>query len=303
MKLKKLLKLKKLRGLSPVIAQMLLIGLVITASAITFATVIIAVTTKDPISITIREANDFRLIDTDLNSTKFNSFTILVENSGTRHIGILNSSISVLDSSNNLLSSWVMESNQEIQAKLSKLIHLRTANEAEWLSLSDSITIQAPIFALDAAFEVADKLTVSKSVFITKELTLPGPLQFETNRTSIDNNIAINISDLNNNSLELSVKNYGALDINYTIEFVVSNRSLDLSVTYVGSTVLLGNNIQGSLPGTEDEDPTSSPQEETLVITITNKIAINPGEDEFYIIVWLKVKSKIFDTLFIICKT
>ena len=208
-----------------------------------------------------------------------------------------------------VLPSWVMESDQEIPSQLSQNIYLHSTSLSgtDWLSINDTITIEISIYALDTEYVSADKLNIKKDIKISKDLANIGPIVFSTNNPVYSsNNVAINISDTNNNSLELEVLNYGALDVNYTIELIASNRTLNLSLSYIGSVNDVGNYISDSIQGALGNIPTSSSDlspSRTLVLTITNKTAIINGVDEFYVTAWLKIKSKIYDTLFIICKT
>ena len=84
-KMKKHLKLK--RGISPIIAEILLIGLTMLAGAITFGTVMVVYNSKQPIEVRIDSFSDFKLNNYS-NSTKYNSFSFVLDKQGHRAVGV-----------------------------------------------------------------------------------------------------------------------------------------------------------------------------------------------------------------------
>ena len=101
------------------------------------------------------------------------------------------------------------------------------------------------------------------------------------------------------------VQNYGHLAVNYTLDFMVSNRNVSITNTYVNLPgVNLSSTINGNLPAAIGNIPSSSAdspgsKNETIIFRVTSTKAVST--DLYYVIVWLKIESTVQDTLVIVC--
>ena len=176
----------------------------------------------------------------------------------------------------------------------------------DWLSFGSTIKVQLVAYGLDQSYSTADKATVTSSITIGSNLVSSGPLRILTNQSQSgsSNYAVLDSTNSNNNTLEIVVQNYGHLDVNYTLDFMVSNRNVSITNTYVNSLgVNLSSTIGGSLPAAIGNNPSSSANlngtNETIIFSVTSTKSVST--DLYYVIVWLKIESTVQDTLVIVC--
>ena len=298
------------RGISPIVAEMLLIGLTMLAGAITFGTVIVILNTKEPIVVSVDSFSDFKLVNSS-SSTKYNSFSFVLDNQGKRDAGVKASDFrlyNVTGGSNTLLLNWTMSRDYDLSSLQSYYVTITSNSSSvkDWLSFGSTIKVQLVAYGLDQSYSTADKATVTSSITIGSNLVSSGPLRILTNQSQSgsSNYAVLDSTNSNNNTLEIVVQNYGHLDVNYTLDFMVSNRNVSITNTYVNSLgVNLSSTIGGSLPAAIGNNPSSSANlngtNETIIFSVTSTKSVST--DLYYVIVWLKIESTVQDTLVIVC--
>lgn len=295
---------KNIRGISPIIAEILLIGLTILAGAITFGTVIVAMTSKPPLVVSIDSFSDFTLTNST-NSTRYNSFSFVLDNQGKRDVGVNAADFKLFnttDGSSSLLQNWTLSQNYQLNSLQSYFITATSIsnNESTWLTFNSTIKVELTAYALDQAYNVADRSVVQASTSIDANLISAGPLTIETNNTlsSSINYVALNAMDPANNSLQINVFNYGHLPVNYTLDFIISNSSVSITNEYVTSNVNLGSTVNGYLPAADGNKPSSTSSITPNQTIISSVFSPTYGH---FIIIWLKIGTSIQDTLIISC--
>ena len=294
---KKILRAK--RGLSPIVAEILLIGLTMLAGALTFGTVIVVLTSKEPIVVNIDNFSDFKL-EGYSNSTKYNTFSFVIDNQGKRAIGVRAQDFQLFNaSSNKEIPNWNMSRNCELSSLQSYYITVTTAdtNQSNWISFQSSIKVQIIAYGLEDSYDNADKAVFSSGITVSDELVSVGPLELISNRTVLgnENYATLNSSLSFNNSLEINVQNFGNLNTSYSLDFIVSSRNISMTLHYLGSSTNLSSVLYESLPPAQGDNPSSS---QTIVLTASTPVS---STNNYFIIVWLKVNSAIQDTLVISC--
>ena len=294
------------RGLSPIIAEILLIGLTMLAGAVTFGTVIVVLNAKEPILVSIDSFSDFKLVNST-SSTRYNSFSFVLDNGGKRAVGFLHTDFELYNNTGgtkNPLSNWSIARDYELSALQSYYITIssNSTQPEDWLSFNSSITLQITVYGLDQSYSKADKSTISNSVTIGSSYVSSGPLVLKNNQTT--NNFAeLNATVSTYNSIKIDVENYGNIAVKYTLDFIVSNRSLLITTHYINSPTNLTSTIDGSLPSASGSNPATSANlnlNSTIVLTVSSSLGTAPST-EFYVIIWLKIESTIQDTLVIVC--
>ncbi len=279
------------------------------AGAITFSTVVVILNSKEPIVVSIDSFSDFKLTGSN-NSTRYNSFSFVLNNQGKRDIGLRSSDVEIYNgtiSSANLLSNWTIGRDYLLSSLQSYYITVTSTSNSptDWLQFNSTITLKLTVYATDQSYNKADKLTISAPVTIGSSYVSSGPLKLLDNQTisGSNNYAALDSTSKTNNSLEIVVLNYGNLPVNYTLDFIVSNSSLAITTKYIGTNTNLTSTIDGYLPAANGLNPSSSAgitPNKTIVLTVT---ALSPpsANSNYYVIVWLKIESTIEDTLMIVC--
>lgn len=295
--------LKKKRGISPIIAEILLIGLTLLAGAITFTTVFVVMTTKEPIVVRVDSFSDFRLTGYS-NSTKYNSFSFVLDNQGKRAVGVRAQDFKMWI--NGILNdSWSISRDYELGAFQSYSISVTTNNQSSWLAFNSSIKIQLTAYGLETSYDQADKQVIISSTTINSNLISTGPIQLKNSLESngVRNYAYLQASNLANNTMNITVQNYGHLNTSYSLDFIVSSPNINLTLNYFGSTANLSTQIDGYLPAASGDSPFNS----TLLIinaSFVNKTSVvntSNLKNNYFIIAWLKIDQSIQDTLLISC--
>ncbi len=296
------------RGISPIVAEMLLIGLTMLAGVITFGTVMVVLNSKEPIVVSIDSFSGFKLTDST-NSTRYNTFSFVLDNQGKRDAGVKASDFklyNVTAKGDILLANWTMSHNYQLNSLQSYYVTIvsTSTNTSNWLSFDSTIKIQLVAYGLDQPYSSADKVTEQATTTISSSMVAIGPMMLKTNYTGTDNAnyAALDSTNPNNNSLRIDILNYGNLPVNYTLDFIVSSINVTIKNTYSKSTTNLGSMINGYLPAANGNNPSSTADpgsQGTIIFTVTStKFA---PADLYYVIVWLKIDTNIQDSLMISC--
>ena len=294
---KKHLKLK--RGISPIIAEILLIGLTMLAGAITFGTVLVVYNSKQPIEVSIDSFSDFKL-NSYSNSTKYNCFSFVLDNQGQRAVGVRAQDFQLYNAtSGKIIPNWSIPRDYELSSLQSYYITVTTqdTNQSNWLSFQGSIRISLIAYGLESSYDTADKSTITSTTTIETSMVSAGPLQLTSNRSipGISNYAQIQSSKSSNNTIEIFVQNYGHINTSYTLDFIASNTSLGMKIKYLGQTNYLYSEIDANIsPAIGNTYTTSTP----LILTVTSPSGPN---NNYFITVWLKIDSNIQDTMIISC--
>ena len=272
------------------------------AGVITFSTVYIAFNAKEPIVVNIDSFSDFKLTNST-NSTKYNSFSFVLDNQGKRAVGVRASDF-VATSPGMNLTSWKMSRDYELSSLQSYYITVNTKsnNQSDWLSFNTSVTIHLIAFGLEDSYDVIDKADISSSITINSEIVSNGPIRLDSPQIISRNGsyVPLSLTNNSNNTLEIDVQNYGNVPVNYSLEFIVSNMSLSITTNYKGSLDNLTSIIPGYLPSASENVPSSSASySNTVVLTVTGTPS---GTTDYYVIIWLKIESTIQDTLIVVCQ-
>ena len=270
---------------------MMLIALTMLAGAITFVTVITVMTSKEPIVVSIDSFADFKLTGFT-NSTKYNSFSFVLDNQGKRAIGVRAQDFQ-LWINGTLNNTWIISRDYELGSLQSYSITATSTsnNESDWISFNTPIKILLIVYGLENSYNQADKSDISATTTIDSSKISVGPLQLN-NSISLGTNNSINL--LAPGSMNISVLNYGHLNTSYTLDFIVTSVDSNFSTHYLGSSTNLSTQITGYI--TSAASIGNSP-------SISIPIILNAYSSSNYtIIVWLKIGSTIQDTLYIFCQ-
>lgn len=290
---------KSKRGVSPIIAEILLIGLTMLAGAITFTTVYVAYNSKPPISVTIDSYSDFKLVNSN-NSTKYNSFSFVLDNQGKREVELKQNDFKLFNVLNNPLLNWTISRDFELAPLQSYSITvISTSNkDSDWLTFNSTINVQLTVSALDNG----EKATISSSFTIDSSVVSQGPLKISIPAKYLNKTKSGSFAILNStvNNLTVDVLNFGHLPVNYTLEFIDSNLNLTISTQYLNNS-FLPNIIYGHLPAASGNSNSSSANlSETVRLTVGLK-PLSPSGN-YLVMILLKIDTNIQDSLIVACQ-
>lgn len=296
------------RGISPIIAEILLIGLTMLAGAVTFGAVIYVLDSKEPIVVSIDSFSNFKLTNST-SSTRYNSFSFVLDNQGKRDAGVKASDFKLFNitaTGDIPLSNWTMSRDYQLNSLQSYYVTVvsTSTNTSNWLSFNSTIKVQLIAYGLDQSYSVADKITVQAITTISSNMITNGPMMLQTNYTGTNsaNYAALDSTNPSNNTLKIDVLNYGNLPVNYTLDFIVSSRNVTIKNTYSGQTTNLGSTINGYLPAANGNNPSSTASQNsngTIIFTVTSTKFTSSFT--YYVMIWLKIDTNIQDTLIISC--
>jgi len=282
----KIVKIRKKRfGVSPVIAEIMLIGMVVLAASIVITIGFITITTKASLQLNIVSIENWRLESKNL-STKYDTFDIIVENPGTRVIKLESSKFELKNESmSNKLSSWLMESDVILIPNQQIIIKISTVDNFEWVARGDNVIIELTAIAEDEPVISATTISQSLGTMIKVEESIDGPMSIVLNTTT---NLTLPLAD----TASIDIENYGGNPINYTIDIFSSNASLNLSLqNSIGENLPFLFDINGSLASASVLSPSDTTLGQTIFLTV-NSAPVGTT----FVYIWLKVGSKILDS-------
>ena len=281
---------KKRRGVSPVIAEIMLLGLVLLAASIAVTITFITINTKDPIDLRIVTAGNWRLDSSDI-STTYNTVDLILSNPGTRHLGIEPSGIVFTNvSSGTVLTSWSIQSEIKVFAQQRIIVEISTSLSNEFLTRNSTVEFQITAFALDEARNTASTNTQTLQTVVIAEESIIGPLILNLNTTQMDG-LSLSAS---NNSLAIDVLNYGGTAVNYTLDIFTSNKTLDLTLQTLGGINASSlSDVNGNITAASILIPSNTATTSQTMILTVNNLSIS---EVHFIYIWLKVGSQIYDT-------
>ncbi len=206
--MKKLFKSRrKKRGISPVIATVLLIGLVVVAGLGVAIVMFGTINTPDPLGIEVLGFSSFETTDNDI---KIDKFDITLQNTERTNIEITEESFSLFSIDRTLISGWSMDQSSIILPGLgSETIELscdNTVDQSELTPENDTIYIEVTIYPQGKVNSRSGK-TIRSDIFKVGDTYGPVSLVSRTPITTFSQSgLIMNFSVINNGSLALDLR-------------------------------------------------------------------------------------------------
>lgn len=279
----------------------MLIGIVVVAGAVVTSTVLVVMTSEDPLELQIIASSNYRVREAGVYDVRHNSFDLVMQNPGSRGLGFEVGAVAVyIDDGATQLTTWQLEDPFLLQSSQRAVVSVYSTSE--WLSRGDELVVTVTGYALDGPSTSPDQVTATYSTIVSGENAVVGPLELVHNQTGV-NPPALTVNDPTNNSLQIDVVNYGGRSVSYTVEVLVSNESLSVDLWYSNGTDITSDAIvRGYLVAAS---PTSSVSTasvsplQSVTIKMDNATSYNGN---YFVYVWLKVGGLIYDSLVVVCE-
>ncbi|MHA2365472.1 MAG: hypothetical protein ACXAC7_16060 [Candidatus Hodarchaeales archaeon] len=284
---------RRIRGLSPVIAEILLIGLVVLATASIIVIGIAILVAEDPLELSIEELSNWRLETSDPTTsydTKYNTFNLILENPGTRDIGIDTEDFQLYNTTGAspiLMSSWLMESDIKLIAKQQISIQIYTTTITDRFKRDDSIEVTITAYDINTPKTSASKISKTYSSTVTAEGSIKGPLMLTSS----------NINVTTNDTISINIANYGGTVVSYTLEIFASSKNISLNLEdSIGQEISNLFDVNGTLPAASISTPSNTSDilvDGTLILYINNTFSALPST--YFVYIWLRIGSEIVE--------
>jgi flagellin-like protein len=219
---------RKSRGISPVIATVLLIGLTVVAGVAVAIVMFGVVNTSDPLKVEVQSISDFETTDNDI---LIDRFSVTLENKERSNVRIESDAFSITYSDRTEIPEWNLDLDFDsiilpaLTVKTFTLACNPTYDHAELIPQNDSIYIEVTVFPEDSTNPRNAKTFKSDILWIGDTI---GPVYLTSQLSATDFGVTgynFSFSVTNNGSTYLDLKLEFSTDASESLYFVINGNN------------------------------------------------------------------------------
>lgn len=204
---------RKTRGVSPVIATVLLIGLTVVAGVAVAVMLFGAVNAPDPIKVVVLSISDFETTDDD---TLIDQFSVTIQNDERTNIRIDSKSFNLTTSDQIEIPGWSVDLDYDEIYLPGLAIQTFTLSCDPTLDNVEQLTPQTDLVIIEITVFPEDSTNIRNAKTFKSDILRMGDTDGPVLLTSLNSETSFGLGGLN---LSFNVTNYGSTDLDLIIDF------------------------------------------------------------------------------------